>query len=47
MAEFIPKAIDLVKQAVSADEAKNYERAKYLYAQSLECVTLFCHQRHT
>jgi vacuolar protein-sorting-associated protein 4 len=36
MAEFIPKAIDLVKQAVSADEAKNYERAKYLYAQSLE-----------
>lgn len=35
---FIPKAIELVKQAVAEDNAENYEKAKFLYTQSLEYV---------
>lgn len=33
---FIPKAIELVKQAVAEDTAENYEKAQFLYTQALE-----------
>ena len=35
---FLPKAIEMVKQAVAEDNAEHYEKAKFLYTQSLEYV---------
>ncbi len=37
---FLPKAIEMVKQAVAEDNAEHYDKAKFLYTQSLECVSL-------
>ncbi len=35
---FLPKAIEMVKQAVAEDNAEHYDKAKFLYTQSLEYV---------
>jgi hypothetical protein len=37
---FLPKAIEMVKQAVAEDNAEHYDKAKFLYTQSLEYVRL-------
>ena len=39
---FIPRAVELSKQAVAEDNAENYERAKQLYTSALECVIFSC-----